>query len=410
MGKTDAVNRGALLLLCARIMMSTVRASSGIVVPVYLAQLGYDAVWIGGVFLAVGLVSAGLSVTIGWWSDRLGRKPFLIWLPVVTGLAAAGYALTANPVVLVAAAAAGSFGRGSGAGSGVVGPYQPAEQALMAALSTSRSRNRLFSVFASGSAAGALLGSLLALLPQVPGSATLSGPGPYETTFWVMAALGIAAGVVVLPVREPAQRAPARAPGVGARSTLSRRSQWLLRRLWTINSVNGLAVGLFGPFITFWFHRRFGAGTADIGALFAVINAVTIGTNLTADRVARQLGTVRAIAIARLLQGLLLIPMALMPTFWAAGAVYLVRMSSQRIGLPLRQSFVIGLAPPHERARVAAFSRLLSQTITALAPTLAGYLFEEVSLSLPFGLAGGLQMVTASLLYAFFRETASDDD
>lgn len=390
--------------------MSTVRASSGIVVPVYLAQLGYDALWIGGVFLAVGLVSAGLSVTIGWWSDRLGRKPFLIWLPVVTGLAAAGYALTANPVVLVAAAAAGSFGRGSGAGSGVVGPYQPAEQALMAALSRPRSRNRLFSVFASGSAAGALLGSLLALVPQVPGSAALSGPGPYQTTFWVMAALGVAAGVVVLPVREPAQRVPERAPGGSSRSALSQRSHWLLRRLWMINSVNGLAVGLFGPFITFWFHQRFGVGTGEIGILFAVINVVTIGTNLTADRAARRLGTVRAIAIARLLQGLLLIPMALMPTFWAAGAVYLVRMASQRIGLPLRQSFVVGLAPPHERARVAALSRLPSQTITSLAPTLAGYLFKEVSLSLPFLLAGGLQMATASLFYAFFRSTPGNDD
>lgn len=408
------MNHGAWLLFSARVLMSTVRASAGIVVPVYLAQLGHGALWLGVVFLLVGLVSAGLSVTIGLWSDRVGRKPFLIWLPVVTGAAAAGYALTADPVVLVAAAAAGSFGRGSGAGSGVVGPYQPAEQALMASLATPQTRTRIFSIFASGSAAGALLGSLLALIPGVPGTATLSGPGPYRIVFWLMAALAVAAGAVVVAVREPEQRAPRRSrrvatPGERAAGQLSERARWLLYRLWGTNSVNGVAVGLFGPFVTYWFHRKFGAGTSEIGALFAVINIVTVATNLSAGRLARRLGTVRAIVAARLLQGLLLIPMAFMPTFWAAGAIYLVRMSSQRIGLPLRQSYVMGLAQANERARVAALSRLPSQLITATAPTLSGYLLQEVSLSLPFALAGVLQMVTASLFYAFFRKTPPDD-
>lgn len=405
-------------LLAARVLMSAVRAASGVVVPVYLAQLGHRALWIGTLFVAVGLVAAALSQAVGWWADRLGCKPFVCALPLLTGLAALGYAVSASPVMLVAAAAAGSFGRGAGAGSGTVGPYQPAEQAWLAALVPAARRHRLFAVFASGSAAGALLGSLLTLLPRVPGTAQLDGPAPYRTVFLVLAGLGVAAGLLALPVTEPRRSRPpadlARAGGSGAGAPATRRlsqaARGLLVRLWVTNGVNGIAVGFFGPFVSFWLHRRYGVSAGQIGALFAVINVVTMGTNLGADRLARRLGTVRAIVATRTLQGLLLIPMALMPTFLAAGAVYLARMAVQRLGLPLRQSYVIGLVEPTERARVTALSRLPSQLLSSTTPPLTGYLLQAVSLALPFTLAGVGQVVNAWLFWLFFRHIRADTD
>lgn len=52
-----------------------------------------------------------------------------------------------------------------------------------------------------------------------------------------------------------------------------------------------------------------------------------------------------------------------------------------RIGMSLRQSFVMTAAPTEERSRVAALSQLPVQGVSALAPTLTGYLFDEVSLA-----------------------------
>jgi sugar phosphate permease len=99
---------------------------------------------------------------------------------------------------------------------------------------------------------------------------------------------------------------------------------------------------------------------------------------------------------------LLLPVLALMPSFALAGAVYTLRLVVQRLGIALRQSFVMSSAPADERARVGAFAQLPTQGAAALAPMLTGYLFTEVSLALPFELAGVLQLINAALFQHYF--------
>jgi predicted MFS family arabinose efflux permease len=102
--------------------------------------------------------------------------------------------------------------------------------------------------------------------------------------------------------------------------------------------------------------------------------------------------------------------MVLAPTFAAAGAVYLVRMIVQRIGLPLRQSYAVGLAHPDERATVAALSNLPSQLAMSGSPLITGYLMDEVSLSLPFELAAVLQFLNASTFWLLFRRHPPEEE
>ena len=102
------------------------------------------------------------STVIGLTSDRLGRKPFLVAVPLVAAVAAAGFAFLRSPVALFLLAALGTFGRGAGAGGGSVGPYQPAESALVAELVEPRQRSAAFGRVAVASSLGALPGGLLA--------------------------------------------------------------------------------------------------------------------------------------------------------------------------------------------------------------------------------------------------------
>ncbi len=151
-------------------------------------------------------------------------------------------------------------------------------------------------------------------------------------------------------------------------------------------------------------------GPGQIGVLFAVINAATAASTLTAAGFARRWGLVRTVTMVRVIQAVLLVPMVLAPSFVAAGAVYLVRMVVQRIGMPLRQSYVLAMADPGERAAVGALSNLPSQTTMAVAPLAAGYLFDEVSLSLPFVIAGALQLANAALYWGFFRGLPPEEE
>lgn len=386
--------------------MSATRALSGVIVPIYLVRQGFNAGMLGELFALVAIVSAVMAALIGLLADRLGRKIFIVSVPLLAAGAALVFSLTHNVPLLFVTAALGSFGRGAGAGAGSTGPYQPAEQALIADSVPAAKRNSIFGRLAFASSLGAVIGAPLAVIPQLASALGMSSLSSYRPAFWVMALLACVAGLIVLPIRDVR---PAR---TGSRQPfrLPHRSWWLLYRLWATNTVNGLAVGFFGPFITYWFYRRFGVSAAEIGLLYTVINLASMVSNLSAASIAGRFGVVRAIVLSRIISALLLVAMVLAPTFWLAGAIYLVRMVAQRVSLPLRQSYVMGVAIPEERAGVAALSNLPSQGSSALSPMLAGYIFAHISLALPFELGSLFQTINGVLYYAFFRNLHPPDE
>jgi predicted MFS family arabinose efflux permease len=404
----SARDRNVVIIIVARLFMSASRALAGVVTPVYLAVIGFSALQLGELTLVVGIGAAVLSTAIGLASDRVGRKPFLIGVPLLAAAAGLVFAFTRTPALLFLAAAIGSFGRGAGAGAGTVGPYQPVEQALVTETISPARRNVAFGRLAFASSVGALVGGPLALLAGTTGPGDRAASVAFRAPFLATALLAAIAGLLALALRE-APRPPV-ADDQGRRPRLPRRSMPLLMRLWATNSINGLAVGMFGPFVTYWFFRRYGVGAGQIGLLFGVINAATAASTLSAARIARRWGLVRTVTIVRIAQALLLVPMVLAPTFLLAGAIYLVRMVVQRIGMPLRQSYVLAMADPAERASVGALSNLPSQATQAVAPVVAGYLFDEVSLSLPFLIAGVLQLANALLYWGFFRGLPPEEE
>lgn len=431
------VDRNLRIILVARTSMSVARAIAGVVAVLYLAAEGFSALAIGVLFLVVTLASALMSTMVGLLSDRVGRKPFLVVVPLLTAAAAVVFSFERAPALLFVFGALGSFGRGAGAGGGTVGPYQPAEAAMVAEGVPRWARTAAFGRLAFTSTLGALVGGLLAGLAHTHPHMSLAGAtAAYRPAFLAAAVLAGTAGIVALWLHEPAHDPPgepahaplgepahdppgepahaptgepAHAPTVTAvaqrrRDGLSwpRRSWPALWRLSTTNAVNGMGMGMVGPFLSYWLARRYGASPGTIGLLFAMVNAGTLASTLAAAGIARRLGTIRAIVGVRAIGGLLMIPMVLAPTFWLAGAVFFVRMLAQRVGLPLRQSFTQDVAHPDERASVAALSTLPAQGTMAGSQVLAGYLFDEVGLAAPFELAAVFQLANAVLYGVLF--------
>ena len=407
--------------MLARIAMSVGRALAGVVTPIYLALKGFNAFELSEYVLVVALCAAGLSAVVGLWSDQVGRRPFLIGMPLLTAIAGGIFAFSGSVPLLFVFGALGSFGRGAGAGAGAVGPYQPAESAFVTDLVEPRFRNAAFGRLASASAAGSTLGGLLALLVSSAHLHGAAATAAFRPAFLAIAAASAVAGLAAVWLVEPKPSRPLRDRSTRGRDgsrrakgdrrwKLPQKSRWLLYRLWATNTVNGLAIGMFGPFVTYWFFRRYGASAAEVGVLFAAINVVSMVSTLSAAGLARRWGLVRTTSLVRTAQALLLVPMVLSPTFVVAGAVYLVRMVVQRIGMPLRQSYTIGLADPEERASVAALSNLPSQLAMAGSPLLTGYLFDEVSLSLPFEIAAVLQFVNAASFWVLFRKHPPEEE
>jgi MFS family permease len=297
----------------------------------------------------------------------------------------------------------GGFGRGSGAGAGAIGPYQPAETALVADEVPADRRADAFGWLSFASGVGALAGGLLAGLAQPPpGAVGAAANLAYRPAFVAMGVLALASGLLALALRE-SRPTPARPAGPKVARTWPRRSWDALWRFWLTNAANGAAMGLFGPFVSYWLYRRYGASPQAIGLLFAVVNLTSLGSVLSAAPLARRWGTVRTIVWARLVSGVLLVPMVQAPSFTLAGAVYVVRMLAQRVGLPLRQSYVQAWTHPQERASMAALTNLPAQVTQGLGQVAAGYLMDEVGLSVPFELAAGFQCLNAFLYALLFR-------
>jgi MFS family permease len=404
------------LIFTARLSMSVSRAIAGVAVPLYLASLGFSAFELGILFLTIALFSAALSSLIGLTTNRFGARTFMVAVPALVAISGLVYAYSHDTALLFIFAALGSFGRGAGAGAGMVGPYQPAESKLIVNSAPQSQRNRAFSLVSVASTAGALVGTGLAALLGSDHVTTRFATAIFRPSMLAAALFALASaliGTAIVEAGRERQVTPKSDRQPEAKRpffALPHKSRWLLYRLWVTNTLNGAAVGMFGPFVTYWLYRRFGASQVTISELYLLVNIVTLASGLIAPAIATRYGTVKATSALRIGQGLLLIPMAMAPTFAIAGAIYMVRMFAQRVALPLRQSYVLAMADPSEQAQVAALSNLPAQIAMALAPSLTGYLFDNVSLVLPFELGGIIQTISSVFYYRFFRHARPPEE
>ncbi|NNM54870.1 MAG: MFS transporter [Spirochaetales bacterium] len=406
------MNRDIARVLIAHALMSATQAMAAILVPIDLAKLGFHGVFIGLLFTATATASAVLTAVIGFLSDRFGRRSFLVLMPFVTAVAGFIFALSQWGAFLFVSAAIGALGRGSGAGGGTVGPYQPAEQAYLTARIPSEHRNSLFGRLGFATSLGALIGGgpLIYLTVGLTPHAQ-----QFTVAFFVAGACALAAGVLALGIAkdrkiplEKSQVSPVNKDS--AKVLPPGQVRRLLLQLAVTNSLNGFAVGFFGPFITYWFYRRFGVSAVEIGLLYMLINVVSLFSNVFTSRVALRWGVVRSIVVTRIVQGLMIIPMVLAPFFWLAGVLYALRMMVQRLGLPLRQSYVMGIVPDAQRGKVSSLSNLPSQVTSAISPSLAGPMIENISLNLPFELGALIQTLGAILFGVFFGSTRPPEE
>ncbi len=393
-------------LFATRAARSFSQASLVIVVPLYISAAGYSALQVG-YLLSIALAgSTGMTILVGIFSDRYGRKPLLMTIAGLAAIGSAAYALTTQFWVLAPMAALASI-RGGGAGSGGgFGPFYPAEQALIAGSSTDKNRNAVFSSLSLVGVLGGVAGSAVAVLPGILRKHfQANSVSSYHPIFWIAAIASLSIIVLTLPIREWHSSS---AKSDVTKTRLSARK--LIGRLWLTNSLNGFVIGVVGPFLTYWLAVRYGVASTEIAILYAVANLLTAVSYLTAPRVAHRLGAVRAIVFTRLGTMVFMAGMALAPTFFLAAVAYTLRIVVNSVGMPIRQSFVMGVAEEQSRSRVAAIGSLPSQATGMIAPTIASHLVQSVSAVAPIWLATAALAVNAGLFGLFFKNVRPPEE
>jgi MFS family permease len=353
----------------------------GILLPLYLVELGLDARGLGIAVTCTLGGSAALTWAVRRPAERLGGRAALIGLAALSGVAAVLLLTTSNPWVVVLAAMIGNVA----VGTGETGPFLSVEQVVIARAASGTRRTTLLSVYNLLGYAAAALGA---------GVAGLGTPRSLFVAFLVAALVQIAA-YFLLPSAPAARRATAAGPGPSAA---------IIRRLAALFSLDSFAGGfVIQSLIVYYLHERFGLGREALGQIFLVAQILTAASLLLAARAALRFGLLNTMVVSHLVSNAFLVAIAFAPTAAAAVALLLARQLLSQMDVPTRQAYVMAVVEDREREAAATTTTLWRTVTQAISPAATGWVMASVALGAPFVLGGVLKIVYDVLLYATFK-------
>ena len=400
--------RDTRLLLGARAARSLGQGALIVDFALYLHAMAWSAPAIGALFTAGLLVDAALTTVSGPLSDRCGRRRFLLGYETVQALAALAALCSAQPWLLGVAAVAGGFGRGA---NGSSGPFAPVELAWLSQPLAADTRGRVYSlnmaIGFTGMGAGALLGALPVVFADY-----LPGATAFRPLFALVLVGSVLCFVLLACARDQANPTAAPEPDIAAdepdkaEARTRRRENRLLLQVLGINALNGVAIGLVGPLMAYWFAVRFGRGPEDIAPVMALAYIVTAGASLAAGRVVQKVGVVPAVVWMRAAGIVLLLALPIVPSFWLAAILHIARSALNRGTAGARQALTVSLVRAQRRGTAASTASVAIQLPRAAGPLFAGLFFGSGFLAAPFYIAAGF---FAAYIYCYRRAFTAYD-
>lgn len=385
-----------LRIIAARGLRGFVDGLVSVVLPVYLALIGYSAFEVGALATSALLGSALLTLGIGLAGHRFPPQRVLLCacaLMIATGL---GFASVQSFALLLAIAFVGTLNPTSGD----VSVFLPTEQALLGGEGDLRART---SGFARYNLAGALFGALGALASGLPELAVsrmgVELSSALRSVFVVYALFG---GVLVALYARLHRSIGA--PSSSAKRAPLARSRSVVLRLTALFSLDSFGGGFaVQSLVALWLFRRFGLSLAQAGAFFSAAGMLSALSQLASPRLAARFGLIETMVYTHIPANLLLIAAAFMPTAPLALAFLLARSSLSQMDVAARQSYVMAVVPPEERAAAASVTNVPRSLASAISPLLAGALLEHSSFGWPLVVAGAAKLVYDLLLLWQFR-------
>jgi MFS family permease len=386
-------------LYAAAFLRAVATGLMGVLLGLYLARRGFDAIAIGMV-IGTGLSGAAVAtLVVTFFGDRLGRRATLVALALLAALGGVALLVTEH---LAAVCAVAFLGMVNGAGRDRAAALT-LEQAMLPATTDDTGRTRAFAWYNVLQDAGHALGGLAAALPAVmarlAGTTELAG---YAWTFGLYAALCLATVLLYLGLSPAIETRSNHAGWMPPLAPASRRLLWRISSLFAVDSLAGGFLGT--ALLSYFFFARFGAGEAAIAALFFFARVANGVSHLGAAWLAARIGLINTMVFTHIPSSLMLIAVALVPEFWMAAALFLARELLVEMDVPTRQSYVMAVVRPEERTFASGVTNLVRLGGWAVAPFAAGFLMQGVALAMPLLIGAGMKIGYDLLLWRSFRD------
>ena len=385
--------------------MASRRLSMGflqVVRAIYFSLLGYSPVQIGFLLSIATFVSALHSIVFGYLSDRYGRKVFFIFGGVFASLRLVIFAMSSDFWLLALGQGVGALGEGAGAGQPVVSAYISDKSEIV-------DRPQIFSTFAVTNALAATSGSLLAGLPAIfQKSWGYDIVEAHALLFWIGAIGSFLSILFVIPLNDV--KAKKREPVEGGRKFLNVKDWEVIARFSLVRSSSGLGWGFIEALLPLYFFIKFGVAGDVLGPIYAATRFLSVFSYGFIPTVLDRFGEIQAMVGSRIITGILTVAFSVTP--WYPVAVVL--MISLRIAImftmPIRQTLATTIVDPDETATVIGISSFARMSLRSVAPIIAGYMFETISLSLPFMIGAGFLAMNGLLYKVFFEKPGKKEE
>ncbi|MDP9369728.1 MAG: MFS transporter [Chloroflexota bacterium] len=390
------------VLLRARAVRAFGDGFVSVLLPLHLANLGLDTLRIGAIATATLVGSAALTLFVGLVAHRFPRRALLIRASLLMTATGVGFAFIGDFWPLLIVAFVGTLNPSAGD----VSVFLPTEQALLSQAAGAPHRTTLFARYNVVGSLVAAIGALAAGLPDVVANRTGLG---LETTLRGMFLLYALLGLVVLRLYRDLPPAVESAASISGRPLeQSRRVVYTLAALFSLDSFAGGFV--VQSLLALWLFERFDLSIATAGTIFFWSGLLSALSQLAAPRLAARVGLINCMVFTHLLANGFLVLAAFMPTLPLAIACLLARATLSQMDVPARQSYVMAVVVPEERAAAASVTNVPRSLAAAAGPLPAGWLLGLSTFGWPLVVAGVGKAIYDLLLLCMFRHAPPTED
>ncbi len=324
------------LLVLSRGARSFAGGILSVVIGLYYRYHLHLSLTLIGVLFAIGaLFTPLLTLVIGRYADRHGRKKLLLLTLFFLPVSVVILLLSDNFFLLAISAAMGGFGIAGGiVGGGVGASVAPMQTALLAEKTNAGNRTLLFSAFTIVSTTAGSAGAVLSNLSN------------YGMLFVIALIFSAVSFCVVIPIREDFK------PGkvTSKERTTTNADMGLIRKFASTGALNGASQGLIIPFLPIILRQQFFMSNGSIGDLFAAGGVCTAAAMVFTPYLTERLGFVRFIVATRSVSTVfaLLFPFSVYPA--VASASYLIFTMFRAMAMPSQQSLMMNLVSERSRS------------------------------------------------------------
>ncbi len=383
-------------------MRGFVDGAVAVALSAYLTVLGWSGARIGVLVTGMLLGSAALTLLVGVRLGAVPRRTVLRWGAVTMIASGLVFASTTTFVVLLVVGVIGTMNPTSGD----VSVFSPIEQSLVPAAVAAVDRTAMFTRYVFTGTLAAAVGSLAVGVPEwVADRTDISDEVALRWVFLAYAAAGVAVFVAYYRLSAAVEPSSAEPP------TPLGPSRRMVHRLALVFSIDSFGGGfVVQSLLALWLFRRFDLSAGAAGALLFWMGVCSAGSMFASPLLAKQIGLVRTMAFTHMPAQVFLILAAFAPSLPIAIALLTGRSLLAAMDVPARNSYVMAIVTPAERAAAASVTQVPRSLAAAASPLLAGWLLDQSDFGWPLVIAGVLKLVYDVTLLTMFRHVRPPEE